>query len=188
MVIGVHRMDQTHLVGDAMEIGNGIGHPHAILPVLGPLPRRSHQFGNTTRKRKRSPLEELIGTICAVKFGQFRLPIKHVQIRGRPCHVQIDHPLGPSGKMRLARCERIVDLDRCGPQREIICHQSIEGDPTKPRCGLTQGMTSCLKLDLIKVRIHIRARVKKINQCSDQRFKNTSSRFKMTFETTVQAA
>ena len=77
-LVGVEGVDHAHLVRDAMEVGDRIGHPGAVLADLSPFTGRSHEFRDTRGEGKFAPFEEFIWTILLAVFDELGLVIEQV--------------------------------------------------------------------------------------------------------------
>ena len=65
-LVGVHRVDDAHLVGDGVQVRDRVGHPEPALAVLSELPRRAQQLGRPGGEGKPLALQEFVGARLAV--------------------------------------------------------------------------------------------------------------------------
>jgi hypothetical protein len=98
----VHRAHHAKIVGDGLEVGHGVAHPHAGLAVLGELPRGAHQFRDTGGEGETAPFEDGLRAILPVVFHQFGFVVEEVEVRRRARHVQVDDAFRFRVEMRAA--------------------------------------------------------------------------------------
>jgi hypothetical protein len=65
-LVGVHRLDDAHLVGDVVEVRDGVRHPDARLAMLANLRGVPMQLGRAGGEGEPLALEELVGARLAV--------------------------------------------------------------------------------------------------------------------------
>ncbi len=118
-LVGVHRAHQRDLIGQAMEVRAGIAHPHPSTAMALKAARRAKQLGHTAGEGEGAALEEGIRTVLAGAFHQLRFVVEKIQVRRRPGHVQVDHPLRLGGVMRRTGIERA---------RRTRIGQGLQGD------------------------------------------------------------
>ena len=82
-LVGVHRADDAHLVGDGVQVRHGVDIHMPALAVLRERPRRAQQLRHARGEGEPLPLEESIGAVLAVALDQFRLVVEQVQVRRR---------------------------------------------------------------------------------------------------------
>ena len=100
-LVGVHRVDEAQLVGHVGQVRHGVGEPDARLAVLGELPPRAQQLGRAGGEGEALALGELVGARLAVALDQLRLVVEQIEVRRRAGQVDVDHPLGLGGEVRL---------------------------------------------------------------------------------------
>ena len=92
-LLGRHRLDDTQIICQPVEIGNCVRHPRPALAKLLESAGCSHQFRATAGERKALALVELVRAVLIVAFDQFRLVVPQVEVWGRTGEVDIDDPL-----------------------------------------------------------------------------------------------
>ncbi len=118
-LVGVHRLHQRDVVGDAVEVRAGVAHPQAGLAVLAELAGRAHELRHAGGEGEGAALEDRVRTVLAVALHQLRLVIEQVEVRRRAGHVQVDDPLGTGAVVGGTRGQRI------GRRRRS---QGVQGD------------------------------------------------------------
>ena len=89
-----------------------VGEPSAGLAVLLEGELRAQHFWHTLDEGKLLALEEFLGAILAIEFGQIRLVVEQLVLRWRTGHVQVDHALGRGWKLRQHRGQRLGRIPR----------------------------------------------------------------------------
>jgi hypothetical protein len=102
-LVGVHGLEQAHLVDHLRKEGQVFGHVGPRLAVLLELRLRTEHFGHALDEGKAFARQEGVGAVLPVEFVQHGLVVEHFQLRGGPGHVQEDHPFGPGREVRQAQ-------------------------------------------------------------------------------------
>ena len=150
-LIGVHRMDHAHLIGDVVKMRNRIRHPHPRLTRANPFAGRTHQFGDAGRKSEFASFQKLVGAILAVAFVQFWFVIEQIEVRWRASHMKIDDSLRFRREMRRLRCERVI---RRPSRRRFATEQRSKRHATDTGCRLPQKVSSSALLERCESEIH----------------------------------
>ena len=83
-LLGEHRFDDTHLVGDRLEVGHRIRHPDASVAVLGEGARCAHQFRHSAGEGEGLALHKFVRRILAVPFHQLGFVVEDIEVRRSP--------------------------------------------------------------------------------------------------------
>ena len=123
----MQRLDETDLVHVLRGVGHQLAHPRAATPVLRPFPRAGHQFilrGIENAADLVLEISDAVGDGLAVKFVQLGLVVEQVHARRRAVLEEPQHALGLRREMRLARRERVHQIN-APVLREILRARGI---------------------------------------------------------------
>jgi hypothetical protein len=107
--------------------------------VLRKFALRSEHVGHAFNERKPLAFQEGIRTRLAVKLRQLRLEIERIQVRRRPCEVNVNDPLCSGGKMGARAFH--------GGFASGSAEQRVEGDATETGHAGLEEKAACLKFD-----------------------------------------
>ena len=107
-LIRVHRLHDCDVVGDFLEVRDGVAHPESALAVLLEGARGTHELGHAGREGEGATFEEGVRTILGAPFYELGLVVEDIQVGRATGHVQVDDALGLSLEVRLARGERVI--------------------------------------------------------------------------------
>jgi len=102
-LVGVHRLEEAHLVHHLAEMRQKVGHPRAAFAVLREIGLRPEHLWHATDEGELLALQQGFWAGQVVQFAEFGLVVEELQLGGPAGHVQVDDVLGPSGKVRRAR-------------------------------------------------------------------------------------
>ncbi len=106
-LIGLHRVDEAHLIGDLVEVGAGVGHPESTLAVLFESAGAAHELGHAGGEGKGATSQKGIGAGLIGVFLESGFVVEDVQVGRTAGHAEIDDALGFGGMLRKARGLRI---------------------------------------------------------------------------------
>ena len=86
--LGLHRIDDEHVIGNFSQFREQIGDPQAALASLLKFPGRLHPFASAP------------GPVLPIGLGQFRLVVESIDVGRTTSHVEEDDPLGLGREMR----------------------------------------------------------------------------------------
>jgi hypothetical protein len=100
-LVGVERLDETQLVGDALQVGKEVGYLDAGFPaafegelvILG----RPEEVGLFADEGELLALEKLVGAEFTAAFLELRFEIEEVEVGRGSNEVDVDDALGPGG-------------------------------------------------------------------------------------------
>jgi hypothetical protein len=106
---GVHRLDERHVVGDALQPGEQTGNRRAGISVAFEGVWRRQKFGHAFDESETLALDEAVGDGLSVVFLELRFVVEEVNLRRAAGHVQIDHALGFCRKVEavIGGCQRV---------------------------------------------------------------------------------
>ncbi len=150
-LVGVHRLDDTQVVGDAVQVRNRVGHPDAALAALLELAARAHQFRGARGEGKHLPFHELVGALLAIPPHQFGLVVEQVEMRWRTGQVQVDDAFGLRGEVGRASGQGILrGIDR----RPFAAEQLPERGGAEPDAAVLEKMPPSVMLEIFEFAIH----------------------------------
>jgi hypothetical protein len=85
--LGLHRIDDEHVIGNFSQFREQIRNPQSALASLLEFPGRLHPFASAPR------------TVLPVGLGQFRLVVESIDVGRTTSHVEEDDPLGLGWEM-----------------------------------------------------------------------------------------
>ena len=89
--LGLHRIDDEHVIGNFSQLREQIGNPQSALASLLEFPRRLHPFASAPRPA------------LPIGLGQFRLVVESIDVGRTTSHVEENDPLGLGREMRSCR-------------------------------------------------------------------------------------
>ena len=96
-LVGLHRVDEAHLIGDGVEVRAGVGHPEAAFAVLLEGAGGAHQFGHAGGEGEGASGEEGVGAGLVVVFLKGGFVVEDVEVRRAAGHGEVDDALGFGG-------------------------------------------------------------------------------------------
>ncbi len=113
-LVGVHGLDEAHLVHHRRQQRQPVGHPLAAFAALPEGILRAEHLRHPLDEGELLPGQQRRRAILAIQALQLRLVVEEFQLARRPRHVQVDHPLGARRKRRRRRSQRIRRVLRRG--------------------------------------------------------------------------
>ena len=145
-LVRVHGADHADLVGDGVEVGAGVAHPHAGLAIAGKGARGTHELGDAGREGKAAAFENGVGAVLAAAFDQLGLVVKEVQVGRRTGHVEVDDALGLGRKVRLFGREWIV-RHHTGPS--LLLHGMHGDGPQTELARMAEELAAGFELERV---------------------------------------
>ena len=156
-LIGVHRFDHAQIIGMLVEMGNRIGHPHPRLSILPEGSGGSHQLGSSRSEGEHLALDELVRAVLIRPLDQLGLVVPQVQVRRRSGQMDVNHPLGLGGVMRVSGKQRIPGSF----QGEGFRREKLGQSPrAQSHSAVFQKMTPGVELDFFKQWIHGKRKIR----------------------------
>ena len=109
---GVHRFDQTDIIGNGGGVGNNFTEPSAILSMLGKFKHWSYAGeGGLLGSHPGDTLAitDTVGQFLAVVFPQLWMIIKHIDVGGTSGHKHVNHTL--RGRFKVGTAQGAVQRD-----------------------------------------------------------------------------
>ncbi len=109
--VGIHRADDGQVVDDLGRVRQQLADPGARLAVTIEF-EDGRSDGQTALARRHGrdslPHPHRVRQVFVDHVAEFRLVVERFQLRRRAVHRQVDHPLGPCRKMRIAQYSAIA--------------------------------------------------------------------------------
>ncbi len=90
-LVGVHGLEEAHLVYQFREVRQVLRHPGPRLPVLLKRRLRPQHLRHALDEGKPLPLQQRLGAVLPIQLLQVRLEVEQLQLRRRPRHMQENH-------------------------------------------------------------------------------------------------
>ena len=101
-LVGMHRFEESELVGYPGEVGQVVGYPGTALAVLLEFALAAQHLRHPADESEFFPFQQGLRTGLPVQLFQFGLVVEEFQLRRGTGHVQVDDRFGSCRKMRCA--------------------------------------------------------------------------------------
>jgi hypothetical protein len=146
-LVGLHRVDETHFIGDGVEVRAGVGHPEAAVAVLLEGARGAHELGDAGGEGERATGEEGVGAGLVGVFLEGGFVVEEVEVRRAAGHGEVDDAFGFGGVVGELGCLGIG-----------FGVEGVEGDGAEGEvAGAVEELTAGGQLEVFLVWGHERA-------------------------------
>jgi len=111
-LVGMHRLQERHIVDNLREVRQMVGHPGAGFAMLFEGGLRTEQLGYATNEGEAFAFQKGWGRLLPVELLKQRLVIEQFVLTWSPCHVQEDDMFGLGGKVGRFWHQRVVRTKR----------------------------------------------------------------------------